>query len=130
MSDSGHGHFIIPLKYYVGTFIALLILTVITVLASRVDLGILNTPMALGIAILKMSLVSAFFMGLRWEKEISLVMFIGAFVAVAIFFLLTFSDFAFRGSITPEESEVFGFKTPVHLLEPGTDTHHSDGSAH
>ena len=63
------GHFIIPKKYYQFTFVALLILTVFTVLISRVDLGILNTPMALFVAIVKASLVGAFFMGLRWEKS-------------------------------------------------------------
>ena len=41
------GHFIIPKKYYQMTFVALLILTVLTVLISRVDLGILNTPVAI-----------------------------------------------------------------------------------
>ena len=63
------GHFIIPKKYYQFTFVALLILTVFTVLISRVDLGILNTPMALFVAIVKAGLVGAFFMGLRWEKS-------------------------------------------------------------
>ena len=32
-TDHGH-HFIVPLKYYVGTFITLLVLTIITVVRS------------------------------------------------------------------------------------------------
>ena len=54
-------HFIIPKKYYQLTFIALLILTIFTVLISRVDLGFLNTPVAIAVATLKASLVGAFF---------------------------------------------------------------------
>ncbi|RAP33763.1 oxidase [Candidatus Marinamargulisbacteria bacterium SCGC AG-439-L15] len=111
-TDHGH-HFIVPLKYYIGTFVALLILTVLTVAVSRVDLGFLNDPVAVGIAIVKASLVLLFFMGMRWEKGISGVLVIGSFIAVIIFFLFTFTDVGFRGTIYKSDKGVHGLKTPV-----------------
>ena len=45
--------FIIPLKYYIITLVALLILTVVTVLVAQVDLGFLNIYVAMGVAVVK-----------------------------------------------------------------------------
>ena len=110
------GHFIIPKKYYQFTFIALLILTIFTVLISRVDLGILNTPVAIGVATVKASLVGAFFMGLRWERA-NLIFVFGAIAAMVLFFLFTFIDLAYRGAITDEVSQPYGYKSPVKVTE-------------
>ena len=62
------GHFIIPKKYYQMTFVALLILTVFTVLISRVDLGILNTPVAILVASIKATFVGAFLWDLNGKE--------------------------------------------------------------
>lgn len=115
-------HFIIPKKYYQLTFISLLILTVFTVLIARVDLGFLNTPVALAVAIFKSTLVGAFFMGLRWEKA-NLIFVFGAIAALILFFLFTFVDFASRGAITDEVSHPYGFKSPVTIINPNDSTH-------
>ena len=56
-------------KSYIGVFVALAIMTVVTVGASRVDFthwG--NITIALAIAGFKASLVAAIFMHLKWEK--------------------------------------------------------------
>ncbi|MDA1353474.1 MAG: cytochrome C oxidase subunit IV family protein [bacterium] len=127
MSEQNHSHHVIPVAVYAKTFIALLVLTALTVLASRVDLGILNTPLALGIALVKMSVVALFFMGLKWDKGISTILFVGAGVAIFIFMLLTFADFSFRGDISAEEGSTFGIKSPVKLVEPGA-LHHGETS--
>ena len=124
MSDN-HGHFIIPVKYYIGTFIALLILTIFTVAISRVDLGFLNTPVAIGVAIIKASLVLLFFMGLKWEKGFSSVLVIGSFMAIFLFFLLTFSDLGFRGTIFETDKGIHDIQSPVK--KPSGKAH---GSAH
>ncbi|MGC6367672.1 MAG: cytochrome C oxidase subunit IV family protein [Candidatus Marinamargulisbacteria bacterium] len=108
------GHFIIPKKYYQFTFVALLILTVFTVLISRVDLGILNTPVALLVAIFKASLVGAFFMGLRWEKA-NLIFVFGAIAAMILFFLFTFVDIAYRDAITEKVGKPYQIDSPVKL---------------
>ena len=63
MSDNHSEHFIIPLKYYVITLVALLILTVVTVLVAQVDLGFLNIYVAMAVAAVKASFVILFL----WE---------------------------------------------------------------
>jgi len=67
MSDN-HEHFVIPLKYYVGTLIALLILTVVTVAVAQIDLGAFNIYLAMFVAMIKAGFVIFFFMGVRWDE--------------------------------------------------------------
>lgn len=71
MSDS-HADIRKHVKMYIGVFMALAILTVVTVAASRVDFGSGNIAVALLIAVVKASLVAAIFMHLKWEKSISI----------------------------------------------------------
>jgi cytochrome c oxidase subunit 4 len=47
---------------YFSVFFALLILTGVTVWISTINLGVMNTPVALAIAVVKASLVILFFM--------------------------------------------------------------------
>ena len=96
MSDT---HYVVPLKYYLGTGIALLILTVITVAVAKVDLGVLNVPVALAIAIFKASLVISFFMGLRWDKGFNTLILFSTMVFILIFITFTLSDVMTRGSV-------------------------------
>ncbi len=56
-------------KFYYVIWIALLVLTVITALVARVDLGPLNTIVALTIASFKASLVVLFFMHVKDASE-------------------------------------------------------------
>ena len=57
------------MKLYLAVFAALFVLTIVTVAASRVELGGAgNVVLALAIAVCKASLVAAVFMHLRWEK--------------------------------------------------------------
>jgi len=53
------------LRTYLAVFTALLVLTGLTVAAAYVDLGPVNTPVALGIACLKAFLVLVWFMHLK-----------------------------------------------------------------
>ncbi len=84
------GH-LVPVKILVGTALALLVLTVITVTAARFDFGKANVWIALGIAVLKGSLVALFFMHLRWDRPFNAILFVTslAFVALFISFALT-----------------------------------------
>lgn len=63
-------------------YVALLLLTVVTVLVSYVDLGMLNVVVALLIASAKASLVALFFMHLRSEDRL-----VWGFALVPIVFL-------------------------------------------
>ena len=83
MSSSGDKHHIIPLKVYFTVLGALVVLTAVTVAASRIDFGHMNTVIALAIASVKASLVLAYFMHLKYDDRTYLVAF-----CTAIFFLV------------------------------------------
>ena len=123
------GHFIIPKKYYQFTFVSLIILTIFTVLISRVDLGFLNTPVAILIATIKASLVGAFFMGLRWERA-NLIFVLGGIAAMILFFLFTFIDFVYRDAITDEVKVPYHYKTPVTIIEYDGGHHGKSNGGH
>ena len=76
--------------------LVLLLLTGVTVGVSYVDLGILNVPIALGIACLKVSFVLLFFMHLKYEGKAITISFLGTIFFLAIMISFTFWDVAFR----------------------------------
>jgi cytochrome c oxidase subunit IV len=94
------GH-ISPKSTYVTIFSALMVCTIVTVIAAFIDLPAnLNFPVALGIAIFKASLVVLFFMHVKYSSKL-----VKLIVGVAFFFLgimlsLTFSDYLSRGWFT------------------------------
>jgi cytochrome c oxidase subunit 4 len=77
-------------------FITLFVLTIITVLVARQDFGFLNTPIALGIAVLKASLVVWYFMGVRWNTPLTKVVVVAGLFWLLIMFGLTMSDYLTR----------------------------------
>jgi cytochrome c oxidase subunit IV len=81
---------------YLLVFGALLVLTLITTAVAFVDLGPLNTPLALSIALLKASLVMIYFMHLRHSTFLARV-FAGAAVLWLLHFIIfTLSDYLTR----------------------------------
>jgi cytochrome c oxidase subunit IV len=123
MSDNHSGHFIIPLKYYVGTLIGLLILTVVTVAVAQIDLGGLNIVVAMGVAMLKASLVIMFFMGVKWDEGFNKVVLFGSLVFIFLFMGIVLLDVFTRGDVYSNEAEVHDIKSPVHVV-PGYSSHH------
>ncbi len=89
------GH-IVPYWFFIAVWVGLLILTAVTVAASRIDLGVLNVWIALGIASLKSSLVVLFFMHLKYENRLLKSFFLITLVILAIFIGLTFTDILYR----------------------------------
>ena len=85
------------LAMYFIVFFGLIAATILTVLVSRVELGWLNTPIAMTIAITKATLVVLFFMHLIHSTRLTWVVIIGAILWVGVLFVLTFADFATRG---------------------------------
>lgn len=68
------------------TWIALMILTLITVGATKVDLGAnYNLALAMAIAVVKATLVVLFFMHLRYDKLFHSVIIAGGILAGALF---------------------------------------------
>jgi cytochrome c oxidase subunit 4 len=88
---SGTGHVVNPL-ILVGTLVALLVLTFLTVAVTWVNLGEFNLWIAMIIATIKSALVLLFFMHLYWDKPIVAVVFVAALLLVALFIGLSMTD--------------------------------------
>jgi len=70
----------------VSTWVALMILTVLTVSATSIDLGTnWNLALAMFIAIIKATLVVLFFMHLRYDKLFHSVLVVAGLLAAALF---------------------------------------------
>jgi cytochrome c oxidase subunit IV len=96
--DAAHTqHVITPTLTYFLVFLALLIGTGLTYVAAINDFGSLNTPIALGIAFAKASLVIIFFMGVRYNTPLTKVVVVSGFVWLLIMFGLTMGDYVSRG---------------------------------
>lgn len=95
--DDEHHHgiaHVASLKMLFGTFGALLVLTLLTVLATKIDLGrSLNLALAMAIATVKATLVIMFFMHLVFDK-----LFHTIGVLAGIFFAALFVGFILMDS--------------------------------
>jgi len=101
------GHHIISVKVYARTLAALLVLTVITVAASRIDLGAnLNIVLAMVIATVKGTLVCCFFMGLWFDRPLNSLIFASGLIFLFCFFLLVFADIGVRGTLYEDRAEI------------------------
>ena len=94
MSEDKHEP--VPYRTFILIWCALLVLTVITVVVSRIHLGALNIWVALAIASLKSSLVIFVFMHLRQESKLFKIGLTTMLVILAIFIGLTFTDVLYR----------------------------------
>ena len=97
MADGSHEHHgvghIVPIKTLAAVAVALLILTVITVwIAVNFDFGNLNVWVALAIAVIKGSLVVAFFMHLKYDRPFNTIIFVTSLCFVALFISFSLTD--------------------------------------
>lgn len=95
MSQGGHP--VTGVGVYLGVFAALMVLTVITVAAAWVDMGLLNTPVALAIAGTKATIVVLFFMEVRHAHPITKLVVVSGLLWMIILLVLTFNDYISRG---------------------------------
>ncbi|HEY3445851.1 MAG TPA: cytochrome C oxidase subunit IV family protein [Myxococcales bacterium] len=97
-TTADHVPHVLPLKSYLGVWLALLGLTALTVGVSYLDFGSWNILVAIGVATLKAGLVAAVFMHLAYEKrKFNAVVFLLSLIFLAIMFGLTFLDTSTRG---------------------------------
>jgi len=87
---------ITSVRVYVAVFAALIVFTLATVLVAKYDFGWLNTPVALGIAVTKASLVVIYFMGVRYNTPLTKVVVVAGFFWLFILFGLGMSDYLTR----------------------------------
>lgn len=111
MSDHSHAHddgkvhaHVSSFLFLCAVFAALIVLTVITVAASRVDFGSANTIIAVLIATAKATLVATFFMHLKYDKGFHALVFIMSFVFLGVFLFITLEDLNTRGRVNPDST--------------------------
>jgi cytochrome c oxidase subunit IV len=91
---------ILSRQVYFRVFAALLILTAVTVGVAFVDLGPLNTIIALTIAISKALLVILFFMHVRYSPPLIWIYVAAGVIWLAYLLLFTLTDYTTRGWLT------------------------------
>ena len=124
------GH-ISPKSTYFTIFGALMACTALTVLAAFVNLGNLNFPVALTIAVFKATLVILFFMHVKYSSKLTKLVVGVAFFFLGIMLTLTLSDYLSRGWFTaPRGSTSAGAivslspkPQPVPPIEPPAPEH-------
>ena len=92
----GTGH-VVSLKVYFAIFAALMVLTAVTVAVAYVDLGALNTFVALAVAVTKATLVILFFMHVKYSSRLTKITVVMSLFFVVILFAETLMDYATRG---------------------------------
>jgi cytochrome c oxidase subunit 4 len=75
-------------------FVALCVLTYLTVAATWIDLGEFNIWIALGIATVKAALVALYFMHLRYDHPFNGLIFVASLLFLALFLAITLIDTA------------------------------------
>jgi cytochrome c oxidase subunit 4 len=85
-----------PVGTHTVVWLALLVLTGITVTVSTLDLGRLSVLTAIAVAAVKSTLVIMFFMRIKYEDRVFKVMIALAVATLTVILLLTFIDVWFR----------------------------------
>jgi cytochrome c oxidase subunit IV len=91
MSEHTSEH-IVPVKIYVGVFVALISFTALTTGVAYIDMGAFNTVVALAIAVTKMMLVALFFMHLKYSKGMTRIVVVAGIFWLGIMVALTLAD--------------------------------------
>ncbi len=132
-NGQGHAH-VASVGMYVGIFLALMVLTIVTYAVTFVHLGEFNLFVALLIAITKASLVILFFMHVFWSPKIIKVSVGMSFFFLIIMLMMVMTDYLSRPSrglppfpnATVTGTESVGNDHPAKVLPavPGGGEHH------
>jgi cytochrome c oxidase subunit 4 len=87
-----HTDHVVPVKTYIGVFLALMIGTMLTTAVAFVDLGRWNTVVALAIAVTKMLFVILFFMHVKYNPGLTRIVIVGAFFWLGIMICFSMAD--------------------------------------
>jgi cytochrome c oxidase subunit 4 len=109
-----HSEHIVSPKIYAVVLTALLLGTVLTVQAAKIDLGRWNIVLALTIAVTKMTLVILFFMHGKYSSRRTKLIIASGFFWLAIMLVLTLADYTTRH---PEPSR--SYLAPAPAMQSG-----------
>ena len=93
---SQHTHHIIPLKTLYQVFMALIVLTVVTVWVAQYDFGVMNGFIAIGIASVKAGFVASIFMGLKYSDRLFAAGLVVTLFFVILLYFLSYVDLITR----------------------------------
>ena len=117
---SGH---VSPKSTYYAIFGALMVLTGVTVAAAMINLGSLNFPVALSIAITKATLVILFFMHVKYSSRLTKMIVGMSFFFLFILFALTLTDYLSRGwYASPRGTAGAGTQVGISVTAPERST--------
>jgi cytochrome c oxidase subunit 4 len=102
-SHTEHHHVHGGPKVYLAVLLGLLVLTLITVGASRIDFGSggANVAIALFIATVKATLVALWFMHLKYDKAMNSMIFLSTLFFLSLFFAYPYIDMFSRPDLKP-----------------------------
>jgi cytochrome c oxidase subunit 4 len=89
-------HHVVSWKVYLAVFLALGVLTVVTVQVAGHDFGPFNLVVALGVAITKATLVVLYFMHARYSPRLTAVVIASSIVFFVILVFLLLTDYVSR----------------------------------
>lgn len=98
-----HEH-ISPVSMYLKVLAALFVLTGLTYAVSYANLGPASLPVAMIVAAMKATLVSAFFMHLIYDDKFHVFIFLSSLLFVAIFFTFTIFDLESRDRLSEAQA--------------------------
>lgn len=96
MGQGNSPHHMINFAEVRNVLLALLALTVLTVVVSWFDFGAFNFVIAMGIATVKASLVMAVFMGMKYDDKLYVGIILTSVLFVALLFVISQFDIATR----------------------------------
>ena len=89
-------HHVMPVRMYITIFMALMVLTGITIFVAFLDLGRMNDFVAMAVAITKATLVILYFMHVRYSDGLTALWVVGGFTFLAVLIAFTMSDYLTR----------------------------------
>ena len=105
MAEHSSEHHLVPVKYYIMVFAALMLFTALTYVVALIDLehiwSPLNAIVALTIAVIKATLVVLIFMHARWSSRLTQVIIVSGIFWLLIMLTFTLSDYKTRSNWPP-----------------------------
>jgi cytochrome c oxidase subunit IV len=86
-----------PLRTYLGVFAALMVLTALTIFAAFQNFGAFNDLVAMGIAVLKATLVVLWFMHVIHQGRLIKLTVVSSVFWLILLFIFTLADYWTRG---------------------------------
>ena len=111
-------HHIVPIRVYLGVFVALMVLMAATVAVAYLNLGIFNNVVAMAIAITKTSLIMLYFMHLRQSSRLTKIFATIGFVFLLILVSFTLADYFTRGDFSNIAPTLGNPYDPLGKLKP------------